>query len=79
MSAAYNRGLAKTKLGERKGVVADFIRAFDLKPDVAAYNNRGIANAMLGRKLEALEDFIKAIELGHSVSQKALALCSQTL
>jgi len=64
----YNTsGLAKYKLQDNSGAIADFTKAIELEPDNAkAYYNRGSAKAALKDLDGACLDWSKAGELGHS-------------
>ncbi len=57
-----NRGVAKSRLGDLAGAIADCTRAIDLAPTVANRVNRGIAYATLHRNDEALTDFDMALQ-----------------
>lgn len=62
--AYFNRGRAKSDLGNNVGAIADFTKAINLKPDFSmAYNNRGWCKFELKNFNSALIDFNKAIEL----------------
>ncbi|WP_017716809.1 tetratricopeptide repeat-containing S1 family peptidase [Kamptonema formosum] len=62
--AYYSRGLACSALGDKKGAIADYTKAIELKPDFAeTYYNRGNAHYALGDKQGAIIDYSKAIEL----------------
>ena len=52
-----NRGVAKSRLGDFAGAIADCTRAIELAPTVANRVNRGNAYATLRRNDEALADF----------------------
>ena len=63
--AYKNRGIAKKKLQDYRGAIADYTKAIELNPYLAeAYNNRGFAKLKLGQKDSACLDFSKAGELG---------------
>jgi len=63
-STYNNRGLAKGKLGDFEGAIADCDKAIELNPKSAsAYNNRSINKASLGDFEGAVVDCDKAIEL----------------
>jgi tetratricopeptide (TPR) repeat protein len=57
-----NRGVAKSRLGDFEGAIADCTRAIELAPTVQNRVNRGNAYATLHRDDEALADFDKALQ-----------------
>jgi tetratricopeptide (TPR) repeat protein len=57
-----NRGVAKSRLGDLAGAIADCTRAIELAPTVANRINRGNAYATLHRYDEALADFDMALQ-----------------
>ncbi len=57
-----NRGVAKSRLGDFAGAIADCTRAIDLAPTVANRVNRANAYATLHRNDEALADFDLALK-----------------
>jgi tetratricopeptide (TPR) repeat protein len=57
-----NRGVAKSRLGDLAGAIADCTRAIELAPTVANRVNRGNAYATLHREDEALADFDLALQ-----------------
>jgi tetratricopeptide (TPR) repeat protein len=57
-----NRGVAKSKLGDFAGAIADCTRALELAPSVENRVNRGNAFATLHRNDEALADFDMALQ-----------------
>jgi tetratricopeptide (TPR) repeat protein/S1-C subfamily serine protease len=60
----YNRGIAKSALGDKKGAISDYDRAIEFNPKFAdAYSNRGIAKSALGDKKGAILDYDRAIEI----------------
>jgi tetratricopeptide (TPR) repeat protein len=63
--ASYiNQGLAKYKLGDIHGSLADYNQAINLNPFLAnAYNNRGYSKYKLGDVQGAMEDYNQAIKL----------------
>jgi tetratricopeptide (TPR) repeat protein/S1-C subfamily serine protease len=62
--AYYNRGLAKSALGNKKEAIADYDRALAINPkDVVAYNNRGVVKSALGNKKEAIADYDRALAI----------------
>lgn len=59
-----SRGLAKSKLANYYGAVADYERALEARPDFAeATNNLGLAKYNLGDIPGAIKDYEKALEL----------------
>lgn len=58
-----NRGVAKSRLGDLAGAIADCTRAIELAPTVANRVNRGNAYATLHRNDEALADFDMALQV----------------
>lgn len=62
--AYYNRGKARTALGDTTGAIADYNSALRLKPDLPeAYGNRGILYSQIGNKQAALADLQQAAQL----------------
>ena len=62
--AYTNRGVAKLKLGDYRGAIADFDRAIELNPDAAAAcYGRGGAKSKLGDYEGAIADYSRAIEI----------------
>ena len=57
-----NRGVAKSRLGDFAGAIADCTHAIELAPTVANRVNRGNAYATLHRDDEALADFDLALQ-----------------
>jgi tetratricopeptide (TPR) repeat protein len=57
-----NRGVAKSRLGDFAGAIADCTRAIELAPTVANRINRGNAYETLHRTGEALVDFDMALQ-----------------
>lgn len=57
-----NRGVAKSRLGDLEGAIADCTRALELAPTVSNRINRGNAYATLHRNDDALADFDKALQ-----------------
>lgn len=64
-AVAYNnRGLARSKMGDKQGAFEDYSRAIALNPNSAEiYYNRGSVRADLGDKEGAFKDYSKAIAL----------------
>ena len=58
-----NRGVAKSRLGDIAGAIADCTRAIDLAPTVANRVNRGNAYVALHRNDEASTDFDMALQV----------------
>ena len=59
-----NRGLAKIKIQDYTGAIADFTKAIEIDPkDADAYNDRGVAKCELQDYRGAIVDFTQAIEL----------------
>jgi tetratricopeptide (TPR) repeat protein len=57
-------GHVKRTRGDPDGALADFNKAIELKPDLAAaWNNRGLVKQTKGDRAGALADFSRAIEL----------------
>ena len=62
--AYYNRGVAKSALGNKQGAIADYDRAIAINPQYAnAYLNRGNAKSALGNKQGAIGDFDQVIAI----------------
>ena len=62
--AYYNRGSAKSKLGDFAEAILDYDKVIQLKPDDAeAYHNRGQAKIQLKQPDDALIDFDEAIRI----------------
>ena len=63
-NAYYNRGLAKSWLGQYVAAIQDYNKAIQLKPDDSfIYSSRGSAKNSLGQYFEAIQDYDKAIQL----------------
>ena len=61
----FEKGIAKSNLGDYKGAIQDYNKAIELNPNyVLAYNNRGISKIALGQKVSGCLDLSKAGELG---------------
>ena len=58
-----NRGVAKSRLGDLAGAIADCTHAIELAPTVANRVNRGNAYATLHRDNDALADFDMALQV----------------
>ncbi|MFM6152949.1 MAG: tetratricopeptide repeat protein, partial [Sphaerospermopsis kisseleviana] len=62
--SCYNRGIAKSDLGDKKGAIDDYTQAITINPqDADSYYNRGVAKAELGDKKGAIDDFTQAITI----------------
>jgi tetratricopeptide (TPR) repeat protein/S1-C subfamily serine protease len=59
-----NRGNAKTRLGDKKGAMADYDMAIRIAPQyVKAYYSRGVAKSNLGDEKGAMADYDMAIRI----------------
>ena len=69
-----DRGVAKYRLRDYQGAIADYSKAIEINPQYAdAYNNRGIAKYMiLGDYQGACADYKKAVSLGHQSTAQYL-------
>ena len=71
--AYYNRGIAKSKLGQHFAAIADYDIAIRLNPDYAyAYYTRGLAKALLNRTWEAKQDVRTALRLAKQAGDTSL-------
>ena len=62
--AYYNRGVAKSALGDKAGAIADYNQAITINPqDAKTYYNRGNAKFVLGDKAGAIADYNQAITI----------------
>jgi len=62
--AYNNRGVERSRKGDKDGAIADYTEAIRLNPHHAlAYNNRGIARSDKGDKDGAIADYTEAIRL----------------
>jgi tetratricopeptide (TPR) repeat protein len=62
--AYYNRGVARTEVGNLRGAIADYTQAIRLNPTLAeAYNNRGVMRYRLGDSKDAIADLQQAAQL----------------
>ena len=60
----YNRGMARYKLQDYSGAIADYTEAIRIEPGYAkAYNNRGIAKVKLKNYSGAIADYTEAIRI----------------
>ena len=60
----YYRGLAKSKLGDQQGAIADYTEAIRLKDKLAkVYYHRGLIKKEVGDKQKAFIDFREAAQL----------------
>lgn len=73
-SKEYNdSGLAKFRLKDYRGAIADYSKAIELNPSFAdAYFNRGITKISSGQKDKGCLDLSKAGELGDGEAYKAI-------
>ena len=63
-NAYLNRGVTRSRLGDRQSAVADYNAALRIDPNLAgAYLSRGVARAEGGDKPGAMQDFQKAADL----------------
>lgn len=61
--AYYNRGLARSLLGQVEEAIGDYTEALEFNPeDIEAYNNRGILRYRLGDFKGAIDDYSEALE-----------------
>ena len=68
----YGKPTSQDDLGDKKGAIADYNKAIELKPDYAlAYSDRGLVRSELGDKKGALEDLQKAAQLFKAQGQMA--------
>ena len=71
--AYYNRGNAKTSLGQIEEAIADYDKAIRLNPSFGdAYNNRGLEKIKLNRIEEGRQDCETALNLARSVGNASL-------
>ena len=75
--AYYNRGVARMRLNQLDGALADFNKSIELNPkDPDAWTNRGLDTTGLGKPDDAVSDFSKAVELddlnGQAYSNRGL-------
>jgi tetratricopeptide (TPR) repeat protein len=62
--AYNNRGVAKHRIGDFRGAVADYTKAIGLKPDFAlAWNNRGLSRSRMNDLKGAAADFTESLAL----------------
>ncbi|MCX6233489.1 MAG: tetratricopeptide repeat protein [Bacteroidetes bacterium] len=60
----FKRALAKEKLRDWSGAIADYSKAIEINPQNAeAYYNRGVDKGIIDDNRGAIEDFSKAIEI----------------
>ena len=63
-TALYNRGLAKSELGDFNGAIQDFNQTLKIKPDFAeAYCNRGNIKLELGDFDGAMQDYNQTLKI----------------
>jgi tetratricopeptide (TPR) repeat protein len=61
--AYYNRGLARSFIGQVEEAIADYTQALEFFPeDIEAYNNRGILRSQLGDFEGAIDDYTEALD-----------------
>jgi tetratricopeptide (TPR) repeat protein len=64
VNAYNNRGVARSKLGDKQGAIEDYTQAIKIDPNyVNAYYNRGVARSELGDKQGAIKDFQTAANI----------------
>jgi len=57
-TAYFNRGVAKSKFGDKQGAIVDYSQAIFLNPQYfEALNNRGLAKVVLSDYQGAINDF----------------------
>ena len=62
----FEKGIAKSNLGDYKGAIQDYNKAIELDPNLAeAYLNRGVAKILHGKIYSGCLDLSKAGELGN--------------
>jgi tetratricopeptide (TPR) repeat protein len=65
----YNRGLARSKFGDKKGAISDYDRAIRMNPnDARAYTNRGATRSDLGNREGAISDANQAIRINPNLA-----------
>ncbi|MGB5901101.1 MAG: tetratricopeptide repeat protein, partial [Geitlerinemataceae cyanobacterium] len=63
LPAYYNRGLARSILGQVEEAIDDYTAALEFNPeDIEAYNNRGILRYRTGDFEGAIDDYSQALE-----------------
>ena len=63
-SIYYNRGIVKSKLGQKQAAIADYDRAIAINPNfIKAHINRGNTKSELGQKQAAIIDYDRAIAI----------------
>ena len=66
VSAYVNRGIAKRKLKDYQGAIADYDKAIEISPQLSrVYKNRGITKENNGDLKGACRDYKKAVSLGN--------------
>ena len=62
---AFNiRGIAKSRMDDYAGAVADYDQALEIDPQYAeAYGNRGVAKSQMGKHMSAITDYDRSLEL----------------
>ncbi|XDD52109.1 tetratricopeptide repeat protein [Leptospira sp. WS92.C1] len=62
-SSFNNRGLAKSRSGDKEGAIGDYTQALEIRQDYAtAYNNRGFAKIKIADYQGAIQDLSFAIQ-----------------
>lgn len=75
--AYYNRGTAKTLIGEYKAAIPDFDEAIRLHPEfVEAHYNRGTTKLALNRREEARSHFQTALKLAEQQGREDIKVSS---
>ncbi len=60
----FNRGVDRSKLGDKQGAIADYTQAIQIDPNYAkAYRYRGVARYNLGDNQGAIDDYTQAIKI----------------
>ncbi len=68
--AFFNRGVARSRLGDNQGAIEDYNQAIRLNPNLpSTYVNRGNARSNLGDNQGAIEDYNQAIHLNSNLAK----------